>query len=339
MAETVLVTGGSGFVAQWVIAGLLKRGYNVRTTLRSAGKQGAVRAAIARETDPGERLTFAIADLTSDDGWEAAAAGCDYVLHVASPMSHVEGTTEEMVAAARDGTLRALRVGVKAGAKRIVFTSSCAASASPLQGPDSVNDESVWTDPNDPANNAYRLSKIMAERAAWDFMRAEGGKTEFVTVLPSAVFGPALADDQQGSVQVINSVLQGKMPGLPRIGFCVVDVRDLADAHIAAMVTPEAAGERFIASGGFMWMADIATTLRNAFGARAPKIPTRRLPDWLVRVMARFAKPLRAIVPTLGRKHVFNSAKAQRVLGFSPRPAEETIIATGDYLLKQAKPA
>ncbi len=336
MTDIVLVTGGSGFVAQWVIAGLLKRGYAVRTTLRSAAKEAAVRAAIAAEVDAGDRLSFAQADLTSDAGWDDAAAGCAYVLHVASPMSHVEGSAEEMVAAARDGTLRVLRAGVKAGVRRIVFTSSCAACASPLQGPDSTNDETVWTDPGDPANNAYRLSKVLAERAAWDFMGGEGRGTEFVTVLPSAVFGPALAADQQGSVQVINSVLQGKMPGLPRIGFCVVDVRDLAEAHIAAMITPEAAGERFIAAGGFMWMSEIAQALRGAFGARAPKVPTRQLPDWLVRLLARFIKPMRQITPTLGRKHQFSADKARRVLGFAPRPAQETVVATGEYLLTNA---
>lgn len=336
MTQTVLVTGGSGFVAQWVIAGLLKRGFAVRTTLRSASKEAAVRAAISTQIEADDRLSFAHADLTSDTGWDAAAEGCDFVMHVASPMSHAEGSTEEMVAAARDGTLRVLRAGVKAGARRIVFTSSCAACASPLQGPDSINDETIWTDPNDPANNAYRLSKVLAERAAWDFMRTEGQGTEFVTVLPSAVFGPALAKDQQGSVQVINSVLQGKMPGLPRIGFCVVDVRDLAEAHIAAMVTPEAAGERFIASGGFMWMAEVAQTLRDALGARAAKVPTRRLPDWLVRLLARFIKPMRQITPTLGRKHQFSADKARRMLGFTPRPAQETVVATGEYLLENA---
>lgn len=332
MSETVLVTGGAGFVASWVILGLLKRGYTVRTTVRSLKKEAAVRAAVTPD-GAADRLSFAIADLAADEGWDAAMQGCTYVMHVASPLGYDEANAELLIAAARDGTLRVLRAAVKAGVKRVVFTSSCAASAAPLQGPDSVNDETRWTDVNDPANTGYRKSKILAERAAWDFMAREGGATELVTVLPSAVFGPMLLSDSQGSVQVINGLLTGKTPGLPRIGFCVVDVRDLADLHIAAMTAPDAAGQRFIGAGAFIWMADAAAALRDGLGPRAAKVPTRRLPDWLVRLLARFRRPLRAITPTLGRRHVFSSAKAQRMLGFAPRPARETIVDCGESLL------
>ncbi|BCW88660.1 3 beta-hydroxysteroid dehydrogenase/Delta 5--_4-isomerase [Alphaproteobacteria bacterium SO-S41] len=337
MPHTVLVTGGTGYVAGWVIVRLLEQGYGVRTTVRSPAKEAAVRTAVATVTPPGDALTFATADLLSDAGWDAAMAGIDYVLHVASPMDGGAGdgasAGADLTTPAREGTLRVLRAAVKAGVKRVVFTSSCAACAAPLQGPDSFNDETVWTDPNDPANNAYRRSKILAERAAWDFMASEGGATEFVTVLPSAIFGPTLNPAQRGSVQVINAILRGKMPGLFKTGFCVVDVRDLADLHIKAMTAPEAVGQRFIGTGEFMWVEDVATTLRTAFGARAPKIPTRRLPNWLVRLAARFMPPLRALTPTLGRKHVFNSAKSERVLGWKSRPAKETIIACAESLL------
>lgn len=330
MPDTVLVTGGTGYVAGWVIKGLLERGYDVRTTVRSLKREASVRAVVG---GPAERLSFAVADLTKDEGWDAAMQGAAYVLHVASPLGD-ETASGDLVGPARDGTLRVLRAAVKAGVKRVVFTSSCAASASPLQGPDSVNDETRWTDPADPANTQYRLSKILAERAAWDFMETEGGATEFTTVLPSAIFGPILSPETTGSVDVIGRLMSGAMPGIPRIGFCVVDVRDLADLHIAAMISPEAKGQRFIAAGGFMWMEEVAAALRTGLGPRAPKVPTRRLPNWLVRLLAAtVAKPLSAITPTLGRRHVFSSAKAQRLLGFKPRPAAETIVATGESLL------
>jgi nucleoside-diphosphate-sugar epimerase len=335
MAETVLVTGGTGFVAGWVIVELLKRGYDVRTTVRDFGKADVVRAAVRTQVEPGERLSFAATDLTDDTGWDAAMAGCAYVLHVASPLGRAEQTDEALIPPARDGALRVLRAAVKAGVKRVVMTSSTAACAGRLQGPDTHNDETVWTDLNDPDGTAYRRSKIVAERAAWDFMAEHGGATEFVTVLPSAIFGPVLTADNLGSVMVVGRLFGGTMPGVPKVGFSVVDVRDLADAHIRAMVTPEAAGQRFIACGEYLTMGEMAQALRDGlpepFARRAPK---RLLPSFLVRLAAKRDPALRGIVPTLGRRHAFNAAKAQRVLGWSPRPARETVVETGKRLIE-----
>lgn len=338
MAETVLVTGGTGYVAGWCIVELLKRGYAVRTTVRTLSKESAVRKAVASPAglgaDAGDRLTFFAADLTKDDGWNEAVAGCDYVLHVASPLG-VDSSRDPnaLIVPAREGTLRVLRAATNAGIKRVVFTSSTAAATPPVQSGDSVNDETVWTDPNDPDINAYRQSKALAERAAWDFMTANPGSTTLTTILPSAVFGPVLTMENLGSVQVIQRMLDGRLPGTPRIGFCVVDVRDVADAHIRAMTLPEAAGQRFIAAGEFMWMEEIAQTLRTKLGEPAGKVLTRRLPNFVVKLMALINPPLRAVTPTLGRKHVFNSAKAQRVLGFSPRPAATTVVECAESLI------
>jgi nucleoside-diphosphate-sugar epimerase len=298
----------------------------VRTTVRSASKESLVRDAIASAGAPGQRLTCCAVDLTNDEGWDAAVAGCDYVLHVASPLGGGDpGDANALVAPARDGTLRVLRAATKAGVKRVVMTSA-AAAARPPQGSDRVSDETVWADPSDPQFDAYRRSKILAERAAWDFMAGDAASTTFSTILPGAVFGPVLTKTNAGSVQVIQRLLDGRPPGVPRIGFYIVDVRDLADLHIRAMVSPDAAGQRFIAAGDFMWMKDIATTLRSALGADAGKVPTRALPDFVVRFLALFIPGLRMLTPVLGLRLNLTSEKARRVLGFSPRPAATTVV-------------
>ena len=332
MAETVLVTGGTGFVAGWCIVELLRRGYTVRATLRSLSKESAVRSAIASAVDPKRRLTFVRADLTEDEGWDAAAAGCDYVLHVASPLG-ARGARDpnELILPARDGTLRVLRAATRAGVKRVVMTSA-AAAARPPRSSDRVADETVWTDTSDRTFDPYRLSKILAERAAWDFMAGHPGPTTFTTILPGAVFGPVLTKESLGSVQVIARLLEGRPPGLPRLGFSIVDVRDLADLHVRAMTSPEAAGQRFIAVGDFLWMEEIASALRAGLGERARKVPTRRLPDIALRLLALFAPPLRMLAADLGRRNRLTSEKARRVLGFSPRPAATTVVDCAESL-------
>lgn len=326
MAETVLVTGGTGFIAGWCIVQLLERGYNVRTTVRDVSKEPRVRAAIAGAKVATDRLAFALADLNSDEGWDAAVAGCQYVLHVASPLGG--GTSvdrDALIAPARDGTLRVLRAAAKAGVKRVVMTSAAAAARPPLTT-DQTSDETVWSDPQDPQFDAYRVSKILAERAAWDFMNREGGTTQFTTILPGAVFGPILTAENLGSVQIIQGMLNGKPPALPRLGFWIVDVRDLADLHIRAMTAASAAGQRFIAAGEYMWMEDIARTLRTELGEAGAKTPTRRLPNVVVRMLLPFAANLRSLAPLLGRRFPLTSAKARQTLGFTPRPAAMTVV-------------
>ncbi|WP_232661986.1 NAD-dependent epimerase/dehydratase family protein [Pseudonocardia sp. TRM90224] len=333
MNETVLVTGGTGFVAGHCIVALLERGYAVRTTVRSAARAEAVRTSVSTTVDPGDRLSFAVADLTSDEGWSDAVAGCDHVLHVASPLgADAPKDPDALIAPARDGALRVLRAATEAGVGRVVMTSACAAASPPLAGPDSTSDETRWTDLTDPSLTAYRKSKAVSEQAVWDFMAGYEGPTTLTTVLPGAVFGPVLNPGNRGSVQVIERLLGG-MPGTPRIGFEVVDVRDLADVHIRAMVAPEAAGQRFIAAGEFLWMSDIARELRAGLGAAARKVPTRTLPDWTVRLTARLDPGVRALAPYLGHKHLHTSAKAEQVLGWKARPAAETVIDCARSLL------
>ena len=324
---TVLVTGGSGFIASWCVIGLLQQGYIVRTTVRNLSRESAVRAAIGKVVDAQDRLSFYAADLTADAGWDAAANGCDYVLHVASPIAVAEPKNpDDLIIPARDGTRRAVGAALKAGVKRVVLTSSVAATSRPDSAGDDVSDETVWTDLTDPKVSAYSRSKTLAERAAWDLIAASGGATSLATVNPSVVLGPVLSSDFSDSVQVVERLLSGRVPGLPRLGFSIVDVRDVADLHIRAMTAPEAAGQRFIAAADFAWMTDIATLLRARLGAAAGKVPTRKVPDFVVRLAGLFDKSLAAVAPRLGRKRTFTSAKAQTLLGWRPRSPEETVL-------------
>ena len=338
MPETVLVTGGTGYVAGWCIVELLRRGFAVRTTVRSPSKEQLVRAAVAAAGESSDRLTFFVADLTRDEGWDDAVAGCDYVLHVASPLGGgAPGEPNGLIVPARDGTLRVLRAATNAGIKRVIMTSAAAAARPPRRS-DRVSDETVWSNPADRKWDAYRLSKILAERAAWDFMADNTGPTELATILPGAVFGPLLTKDRLGSVQIIHRLLQGRPPRIPRLGFWVVDVRDLADLHVRAMTSSEAAGQRFICAGEFMWMKDIAASLRSQLVGRAGKVPTRTLPDIAVRFLSLFSPSLRWFTPELGRRNSLTSEKARRVLGFSPRPAATTILDCAESLLSGDAP-
>jgi nucleoside-diphosphate-sugar epimerase len=338
MAEKVLVTGGSGYVAGWVIVELLRRGYAVRATVRSLDRGAEVRQAVATEVEPGDRLSFAAADLTRDEGWAEAVAGVDYVLHVASPLGDENSRDPQaLIVPARDGTLRVLRAAAAAGVKRVVLTSAANAASPSSYAEDSVTDETLWTDPDDPALIPYRRSKTVAEKAAWDFIAGAAGTTELTTVLPGAVFGPILSTGNLGSVRIVERMLTGAMPGVPRIGLEIVDVRDLADLHIRAMTAPQAAGQRFLGTGEFTWMREMALALRAGLGAgpgdAGRRVPTRQLPDFLVRVAARFDRSLQAIIVSLGRRNRHRTDKAEHLLGWRPRPAEETVVACARSLI------
>ncbi|HEY2177882.1 MAG TPA: aldehyde reductase [Caulobacteraceae bacterium] len=327
-SETVLVTGGSGFIGSWCVIELLRRGYTVRTTVRDLAREAGVRASVAALSQAGDALSFHAANLTSDAGWDEAVAGADYVLHVASPLGIAEPKdADELIVPARDGALRVIGAAVKAGVKRVVMTSSVAASAPPhtARG-ETVSDESVWSDGEDPAIGAYARSKTIAEQEAWALIGSSGGATTLATVNPALVLGPVLDGDASGSAQVVGRLLSGKVPGIPRLGFNIVDVRDVADLHIRCMTAPEAAGQRFIAAGQFAWMGDIAAILRDHLGAQAAKVPTRKAPDLLLRLVSLFDRDLTAVTPNLGRRRDFTSAKARAVLGWTPRPLEETVL-------------
>lgn len=334
--STVLVTGGSGFVAGHVIVQLLEAGHTVRTTARTLEREAGIRDAVASAAgETGSRLSVHAADLTSDAGWQDAAGGCEYVMHVASPMPAAAPADEnEVIVPAREGTLRVLRAARDAGVRRVVITSSCGAVyyGHPLR--DEPFDETSWTNVNGGEMSAYVKSKAIAERAAWDFMAREGGHLELSVINPTGIFGPLLGKDAGSSADLIKRLLDG-MPGCPQLFFAVVDVRDVAELHLKAMTHPAAKGERFIATAGrSMPMIEIAKILRAHFGDAARRVPTRQLPNWLVRVSASFDPKLRTLLPLLGKARHATSAKAQRVLGWTPRPAADAVIATAESLMR-----
>lgn len=334
-SETVLVTGGTGFLGGWCIAELLDRGYSVRTTVRDAGREDAVRSALAAAgADPGERLSVVVAELRSDAGWPEAVAGCAYVLHVASPFPPQQPKDpDELIAPARDGSLRVLKAALEAGVQRVVLTSSVAAIRGRRSGGEAEPfTEADWTDGGDPAKSPYVRSKAIAERAAWDYVAAEGASERLATVCPGAIIGPALSDDTSFSLQLIERLMNG-VPASPRLGYSLVDVRDVAAMEIAAMTDPAAGGERFIAADRFMWMAEIAAVLRDRLGPAAAKVPTRQAPDLMIRAMALFDSSVRSITSDLGQRSDFSSQKAREKLGWSPRPVEDSIAETAQSLI------
>ena len=337
MPQTVLVTGGSGFIGSHAILQLLAAGHQVRTTIRNLKREGEVRAMLKEGgAEPGNRLSLFAADLEKDAGWREAVAGCDFVLHVASPLPpSVPKHEDELIVPAREGTLRVLRASRDAGVKRVVLTSSFAAIGYGHRVRETPFNETDWTDPNGDDVAPYTKSKTLAERAAWDFIAWDGGSLELSVINPVAVFGPLLGPDYSASILLVQRMMGGAMPGAPQLYFGAVDVRDVADLHIRAMTHPAAKGERFLAvAGDFMSMLDIAKILKARMGATAKRVPTRQLPNWLVRLAALRDPAIKLILPELGKKKNATNEKATRLLGWTPRSNEESLVATAESLVR-----
>jgi len=332
MAERVLVTGGSGFVGVHCLGQLLEQGYETRTTVRSLRREADVRAMLDRGGVDHDRLEVVEADLLADDGWDKAASGCDYVLHVASPFPAVQPKDDdELIRPAVEGTLRVLTAARDEGVRRVVLTSSFAAIGYGHRD-DRRRDESQWTELDGPGVYPYIRSKTLAERAAWE-LAAQGG-FELSVVNPVGVIGPVWGSDLSTSIALVKRLLDGAVPGLPKLSFGLVDVRDVADLHLRAMTAPEAKGERFLAiSGEGTPMVEVARALKAHLGEAARKVPTRQVPDVLVRLGALFDASLRQVTPSLGKVNRATSAKAQRVLGWQPRSVEESVADTGRSLV------
>jgi dihydroflavonol-4-reductase len=332
--DLVLVTGGTGFIAQHCILALLRDGYRVRTTIRLPEREMEVRTQLATGgMKAGERLSFVVADLTADAGWAEAAAGCSYVLHGASPTPSGGQTREEdWIRPAVEGNLRVLRAARAAGVKRVVLTSAFGAICAGHTSMQRPFDETDWSDLSGKVW-PYQKSKTLAERAAWDFIAREGGGLELSAINPVAVLGPVLGADYSHSIRMIKSMLTGQAS--PQVNTCVVDVRDVADLHLRAMTHPAASGQRFIATAGAsMWMADIAQVLRRRLGDAAGQVSLRVLPNWLVRLASLKNPSLKGITPLLGVNLNATSDKARRLLGWTPRPREDAIVAAADSLIK-----
>jgi dihydroflavonol-4-reductase len=273
--DLVLVTGGSGFIATHCIIQLLEQGYRVRTTVRSTGGEADVLILLKNGgCIPGEWLSFAIADLMSDSGWSKAVEGCRYVLHVASPFPlTLPKQEDDLIIPAREGTLRVLRASRDAGVERVVQTSSYAAIGYGHGGARTSFDEKDWTDTGSPHVAPYTKSKTLAERAAWAFMEKEGGKMELSVINPVLVMGPILGKDYSTSIEIVRRLMDGELPGCPRLNLNIIDVRDVAKLHVSAMTNPLAKGERFIASAGIRSVKEIALTLKERLGDRARRVP------------------------------------------------------------------
>jgi nucleoside-diphosphate-sugar epimerase len=316
---------------------LLAAGHQVRVTVRSAKRESGVRSMLKEGgSAPGEALAFVVADLENDAGWSQAVAGCDYVLHVASPFPpHVPKNEQELIVPAREGALRVLRAARDAGVTRVVLTSSFAAVGYGQKEQKAPFNETNWTDPNGNDVLPYIKSKTLAERAAWDFIAKEGGELELSVVNPVAVFGPVLGPDYSTSILLVQRMMDGAIPGCPKLYFGAVDVRDVADLHIRAMTHPAAKGERFLAvAADFVSMIDVARILRNRMGAAARRVPTRQIPNWMVRLAALRDPAVKQILPDLGKIKNATNEKARRMLGWTPRSNEESIIATAESLVR-----
>jgi dihydroflavonol-4-reductase len=312
----------------------LRRGYRVRTTVRDLKREPEVRAAISKEIDAGDRLSFAAADLNSDDGWREVVAGCDHVLHVASPFPPKQPDAPmELITPAREGTLRVLRAALDEGVGRIVVTSSVAA-ISARDGASCELTEEDWSDPDSERLTPYARSKTAAELAAWELVDERGARERLAVITPGAILGPVLSQDNSFSIQMVERLMKGE-PGTPRIGFSIVDVRDVAEAHLLAMTTPAAGGERFIITGPFQWFSDIAEILRDRLGEEARKVPKRRIPDFLVRIMGLFDPSIKSISRDLGKRTDYSRAKAERILGWTPRDVGDTVEDTARSLIRE----
>jgi dihydroflavonol-4-reductase len=337
MASTVLVTGGSGFIASHLILQLLSAGHTVRTTIRSAGKADTVRQTLqsADASVPLDKLSFFTADLTKDDGWTEALTGVEYVHHLASPFPSDDAKSDdEIIVPARDGTLRVLKAAKAAGVKRVVLTSSFAAIAYGHSKKDTFTEQDWSVDKDLPP---FHRSKLLAEKAAWEFVKENGNQPELTVIAAVGVLGPVLSAHVSSGVGVIKSLLDGSLPGCPRLYNNFVDVRDLATLHISAMTNPKAGGERFIASdsGEPRPLLDVANIVRSGRPDKSAKVPTKQLPDWTVKATALAAPKLKGLIPQLGVKRTIKSSKTKDTFGWSTRKVEDTIIDTVDALFKQ----
>jgi dihydroflavonol-4-reductase len=336
---TVLVTGASGFIGLHCVLQLLQQGYRVRGTVRSQARADEVREAMEAnvDVDLGDRLEIVEADLTQDEGWADAVRGCSYVLHVASPFpNRAPEHEDELIKPAKEGTLRVLKAAADAGVKRAVLTSSLAA----VSGGHPADNARVYTEDDWSIVERcppYPKSKTLAERAAWDFVASLEGDApmELCVINPGAVLGPILNRHYSTSGEVVRKLLARELPGTAKVGFAWVDVRDVASAHIAAMTTPGAAGQRFCCAIEFSWIDEVADILAGRFGPEGWTVPTRKLPNFMVRVVAMFDPTVKTVVSDLGRVRRVSSDRIRSVLKWQPHSLEEMVVSMGETMIQQ----
>ncbi|WP_125768490.1 NAD-dependent epimerase/dehydratase family protein [Lapidilactobacillus wuchangensis] len=328
--KKIVVTGGTGFVAGWVIVEFLNAGYQVSTSVRSLKKGERLKKEIASAVNAAElaNLSFFEADLTSDQNWVENIKGAAGVIHVASPLGHGTESVEELVNVAKNGTLTVLRAAKLAGVKRVVMTSSQAAST-PATGSTAVLDEQFWTDINNPDLDAYRISKVASEKAAWQFAREN--QLDLTTILPGAIFGPALSAHAISSNGIILQLVKG-MPFIPHVPLEISDVRDLAHLHRLAFEQPVAIGKRYLAASQTLTMAEVERLFQTHFPEQQIKV--RLLPNWAMKIVAKFQPDMRSLVPMLDRQYRHTTAAAENDLGWTQHQPEETVLAAANKLIE-----
>lgn len=331
----VLVTGATGFIASHTILALIDQGYEVRGTARSASKADALNATLSAYAGKPIEIELVSADLTQDAGWAEAMEGVTYLQHLASPIpNNLPKDPNELIIPAKEGALRALKAAKGAGVKRAVMTSSFASVGYGWgdSRPD-ILDESHWSNPDNLKDNtAYTRSKAIAEKAAWDYIKGDGAGLELSVINPVAVLGPAMSGDVSASLELVTQPMLNKVPAFPKLTFGIVDVRNVAAAHVAAMEKPEAAGERFIIGERVLTFTEIGDILREAYPNR--KLPKGELPSWLVRMLTVVNPTLKQIVPELGKHRSFTNEKSRSVLGIDYIPAKDAILASTNSLIE-----
>jgi dihydroflavonol-4-reductase len=331
--RTVLVTGASGFVGIHCVVALLKEGHQVRGTVRSLEREKALRETIAKLTDANDRFSVVEADLLKDKGWHEAVQGCDYVLHVASPFPLGEPEHEDdLIIPAREGTLRVLQAAAENKVARVVLTSSIAAIAYGHPEEKTRFNESDWSVADSPSISAYAKSKTLAERAAWDFVKGLENGMELVTINPGLILGPLPDTNARTSGVLVQSLMKASVPGLARMHFNAVDVRDVASAHVQAMTKPEAAGQRFICVADSFWIKDVANLLKEAY----PDYPikTNVFPSWLVRIVALFSPEARATVDSLDQELSMDNTRIKETFNWQPRDMKEMVLSMAESMIE-----
>ena len=326
--KKVLVTGTTGFIGLHCVNQLLKQGYAVNGTLRSFNRKNEVIDALALQNTPTEHLSLFETDLLDDKGWDEAIHGCEYVLHVASPFVLTPQSEDFFIKPAVEGSLRVLNLANKHKIKKVVLTSSFAAMGDTLEEKDSF-DETDWSDPNKKNIRAYGKSKTLAEKAAWDYMSSHTPSFSLTVINPVAVIGPSLSKDIGTSNSIVKQMINGQIPVTPKVHFGYVDVRDVAAAHIIAMLNNQTDGERIIVSEKTLWMDEVATILRDA---GFDKAPSKVMPKWAMQIMSIFKKDLKFIIPLINKKRHIHSTKAKDLLNWEPISAEQSIIDTAKQL-------